>query len=241
MNTGTLYCIGVGPGDSELLTVKSVRIIGRCRDIFVPASRPGTTGVALTIAKPYVTDEHVIHEILFPMEVDKVLLKQHWDHAASKIAEHLRQGKDGCFLTLGDPLLYSTSIYLVRSLKALLPDAAIEMIPGIPAMCAVASLTQFPLGEAKQPVVIIPTSDNLDTIREAVRFRGTVVLMKVGARLQPILRLLDELDVLDRCVFVAHAGMDNQHIETDCRKLLDTHEETGYLSTILINAAEVMP
>lgn len=241
MSNGTLYCIGVGPGDSELLTVKGVRIIKGCRDIFVPAARPGVTGVARTIVQPYFTDEHVIHEVFFPMEVDKKLLTKHWDQAADVIAEHLRQGNDCCFLTLGDPLLYSTNIYLVRSLKAILPDVAVEIVPGIPAMCAVASLTQFPLGEAKQPVVIIPTSDNLDTVREAVRFRGTVVLMKVGARLQPILRLLDELNVLDRCVFVAHAGMDNQHIESNCRNLLNAPAEMGYLSTILIHAAEEMP
>ena len=150
----------------------------------------------------------------------------------------MRTGEDACFLTLGDPLLYSTYIYLLRELKAVLPGAKVVTVPGVTAFSAAAALTDFPVGEQKEPVTVIPTADDPEDVRRALAGRGTVILMKVGKRLKDILHLLEEAGLMERSVFVSHAGMENERIETDLRRLRAEDPEAGYLSIILVHAGE---
>jgi precorrin-2/cobalt-factor-2 C20-methyltransferase len=103
------------------------------------------------------------------------------------------------------------------------------------AFAAAAALTNFPLGEGKEIVSIIPTADDLSSVRRALATGGTVVLMKIGARLQSVLDLLEEHAALDRAVFVARAGLDGQYLETDLRKLRGTEPKAGYLSVVLVH------
>ena len=238
MPTGTFYGIGVGPGDPELLTLKAAAVLARCRHVFVPKAKMSADSVALQIAKQHLGKDAVIHELLFPMLTDREELSRHWSDAAAQIAPVLQASEDACFLTLGDPLLYSTYIYLLRELKQQLPDANTITVPGITAFCAVAALTQFPIGEGKQPVTIVPTDDDLEPVRRATETGGTVVLMKIGDRLQDILKLLDETGLIERAVFVARAGQEGQQIETDLRKLKQADAKAGYLSIILVHATE---
>ena len=102
-------------------------------------------------------------------------------------SRRLAAGEDCCFLTLGDALLYSTYIYLLRELRAIGPAVTIVTVPGVTAFSAAAALTNFPVGQGKQPVTIVPASDDLDAIRPALDRGGTVVLMKIGRRLQQVL------------------------------------------------------
>jgi precorrin-2/cobalt-factor-2 C20-methyltransferase len=134
-------------------------------------------------------------------------------------------------------MLYSTYIYCIRALRRHLPEAEIVTIPGVTSFSAAAAAAGFPIGEGKNPVTIIPTADDLEDVRSALRGKGTVILMKVGSRLGSIIELLKEADVLEESVFVSHAGMDNQRIETDLAGL-DTTGEAGYLSIILTRSRE---
>lgn len=236
MSTGTFYGIGVGPGDPELITVKGARLIAACGCVVVPKSRMKKESIALTIAKRYISEGAQIVEQVYPMTADKALLLEKWSEAAAEVLNHLRQPQDVCFLTLGDPLFYSTHIYLLRCLKELDPELRTITVPGIMAMGAASAITDFPLGEAKNTVTVVPTADGLAATRRAIEGGGNVVLMKVGDRLQPILALLEELDVIDRAVFVAKAGQDDEVVVTDLRSLKLSDPRTGYLSIILINA-----
>lgn len=236
MTLGKLYGIGVGPGDPELLTIKAVNVLRRVRYVFAPLSAPGSDSVALTIARQYVGEQTVVEQVAFPMVTDRATLMSRWDAAAQKVLSVLEQGDDACFLTLGDPLLYSTYIYLLRSLRRRLPELCVETVPGITAFSAVAALTEFPIGEGKQPVRIVPTADDLTAVQQALAAGGTVVLMKIGRRLNAILKLLTEADLIERAVLVARAGMSGQRIETDLRNLKEEDSEVGYLAVILVNA-----
>jgi precorrin-2/cobalt-factor-2 C20-methyltransferase len=150
----------------------------------------------------------------------------------------LKSGEDACFLTLGDPLLYSTYIYLLRELKALWPEAGVVTVPGITAFSAAAALAGFPVGEKKETVTIIPTADNLEDVRRVLSGGGTVILMKIGQRLREVLNLLEEAKVIDRSVFVSHAGMENERVESNLRRLRGEDPQAGYLSIILAHAEE---
>lgn len=233
MKHGTLYGIGIGPGDPDLITVKGVNALKKCVHVFVPKNKRSSESIALDIARKHIRPDAVIHELVFPMITDRDQLNHHWDESAKQVFEVLKIGRDVCFLTLGDALLYSTYIYLVRALNRSFPGIEIVTIPGITAFSAAAALTDFPLGEAKNPIVIVPTADNLDDVRRALNMNATVVLMKIGKRLKQIIELLDETGAVERSVLVARAGQPNQKIETDLMQLKD-NLEIGYLSIILV-------
>jgi len=241
MKTGILYGIGVGPGDPDLLTVKASRLLAESKHVFVPKARKGAESLAFTIAQKHINPEAEIHEVLFPMTTDRDELEAHWENSARVIGEVLETGSDVCFLTIGDAFLYSTYIYMLRALRRKIPDLQVVTVPGITAFSAAAALAEFPVGQAKEPVTIIPTADDLEEVRQAVARGGTVILMKIGKRLGGILDILENAGALSRSVFVSHAGMDNQRIETDLSKLRGENTDTGYMSIILVRIKSEKP
>ena len=236
MTTGTLYGIGVGPGDPEWMTVKAARILLVCRHVYVPKSQAAAESIALDIARCYLKPDAAVHELTFPMTADECVLRQCWREAACEVRQTLAAGDDCCFLTLGDALLYSTYIYLIGELRAIDPDTKIVTIPGITAMSAAAAATGFPIGQGKQLVTIVPAADDMSQFTAALDRGGTVVLMKIGRRLETVLAELESRNLLDRAVFVSHAGMAQQRVETDLRRLSGLPEQTGYLSILLVDA-----
>jgi precorrin-2/cobalt-factor-2 C20-methyltransferase len=236
MNKGTFYGIGIGPGDPDLITAKGVAILGVCPHIFVPKASDKAESLALTVARKHIGPSARIHEIVFPMTSDRTELDSKWEAAANAVADVLETGADACFLTLGDTFLYSTYIYLLRALRNRIPGLNVVTVPGITSFSAAAAIAEFPVGEAKKPVTIVPTADDLDEVRRAVSSDGAVILMKIGKRLGRILSVLEELDALDRSVFLSHVGMENQRVETDLSALKGASSEAGYLSIILVRA-----
>jgi precorrin-2/cobalt-factor-2 C20-methyltransferase len=168
------------------------------------------------------------------MTADTGVLRQCWQQAAGEVHAILSRGEDCCFLTLGDALLYSTYIYLLRELVAIDPAVRIVTVPGITAMSVAAALANRPVGEGKQVVTIVPASDDFAQFTEALDRGGTVVLMKIGRRLERVLDALEARGLLDQAVFVSHAGMAQQRVETDVRRLRGLPEEAGYLSIMIV-------
>lgn len=236
MKLGTLYGIGVGPGDSEWITVKAARILGTCRHVCVPKSREASDSVALEIARGYLHREAIVHELSFPMSTDEAILADSWRQAARQVHAILREGEDCCFLTLGDAMLYSTYIYLLREIRAICPELNVVTVPGITAFSAAAALTGFPIGQAKQLVTIVPASDDLGPFTAALERGGTVVLMKIGSRLEEVLDVLEAKGLLEHAAFVSRAGMPQQHVEVDLRRLRGAPQQTGYLSILIVQA-----
>jgi precorrin-2/cobalt-factor-2 C20-methyltransferase len=163
-------------------------------------------------------------------------LNPRWQESAAEVATVLRGGSDACFLTLGDPLLYSTYIYLLRALRGELPELSVVTVPGITSFCAAAALTNFTLGEGKAPVTVVPAADDLTAVREALGGGGTVVLMKIGDRLADVLDVLKEQGIIERAVLVSRAGQKGQRVVTDLRTLQPEDARAGYLSVILVHA-----
>ena len=235
MSYGNFYGIGVGPGDPELITVKGMKILSRCKRVFVPKARIKSESIAQKVASAYIREDAEIREVLFPMVEDKEVLRKHWADSAAKILKALSSGEDACFLTLGDALLYSTYIYLVRALRDKAPQLNISTVPGITAFSAAAALTNFSIGESRNPVTIIPMSDDLDQLDQSLNGNGTIVLMKVGKRLPDIIPILERKNLLSSSVFVARAGLEGEKIVTDLNTIQDVDAKTGYLSIILVD------
>ena len=110
--TGVFYGVGVGPGDPELLTVKAVKVIQAADVIIAPQTEKKEDSTALTIAKPFLKEDVTIVKMVFPMVFNRTALSAAWEDNKNTILELLAAGKKVIFLTLGDPMFYSTYIYV---------------------------------------------------------------------------------------------------------------------------------
>ncbi len=238
---GKFYGLGIGPGDPKLVTVRAAEILGSCPNLFVPKSRQSRDSLALEIVHPYITPRTVVRELVFPMTKDPGQLDASWQKSAREVVDVLGRGEDACFITLGDAFLYSTYIYLARAVRAALPEVEIKTVAGVTSFSAAAALTSFPVGEGADKIAILPVSDNVGQLRPVLEQFETVVLMKVAKNLPKILDLLSELSLTDNAVFVAKAGQEGEHIETDILKLRSEDAKVGYLATILVNTKRPRP
>ncbi len=239
MTPGKLFIVGVGPGDPELLTLKAVRVLRESPHVFVPVSRLTKETWLRDVVACHGGAECCVHEVSFSVAADRQARTDHWQQTASGIVDLLRGGHDVAFVTLGDPQLYSTSLYLIRALRKQFPGVLLEIVPGVSSVSHAAALTRFALGEGHLPVTILPSVTALDNVRSALKAGGTLVLMKIGKHLQAIIDLLDDYKLLDDAVFIARAGLPGQHVETDLRQLRGAAAETGNLAVILIHTEGV--
>jgi len=238
VRTGTLYGIGVGPGDPELITVKGAAILARCRHVFVPKSKIMESEV-LSITKRYLGRGACIHELQFPMTADQDEQSACWKENAPSVTKVLALGEDACFITAGDILFYSTFIYLMREVREILPTVSIIAVPGVTAFSAAASVLSFPIGQGREPVTIIPVSaEDPAAVREALTKKSTVILMKIGRRLPDILDIIEAAGLIEDSAFISRAGMEGERVETDLKKLRILNPEAGHLSIILVHAGK---
>jgi precorrin-2/cobalt-factor-2 C20-methyltransferase len=214
--------------------VKGATVLSASRWVFVPKARIKSQSLARQIAEKYLSGDARVEELVFPMSKDPGILEESWGRSVTPVANVLKEGHDACFLTLGDPMLYSTYIYLVRALKKEIPGLETRTVPGVPAFCAAAAQTSFPVGEGTGRVEIIPVSDNVEGLRRALDSFDTLVLMKVAKQLPAILDMLEERGLTDKAVFVSRAGQEGEKIITDLRTLRGENSQTGYLSVILL-------
>lgn len=231
---GTFYAVGVGPGNPELLTLKAARVLQECNAIYVPTSRLSRQNHVADIAAAYATAECEVVPVTFSLADHATGRRQHWHGSAQEIADRLQGGQNVALVTLGDALLYSTCIYLLRALYEVFPQAKVETVPGISAVSAAAALTRCALGEGEEPFTIIPAANNLQKLKELVTNGSGVAIMKIGHRLPQLIELLDQCKALERSVFVARAGLPEERIETDLNKLRDAPEGAGNLAVILV-------
>jgi precorrin-2/cobalt-factor-2 C20-methyltransferase len=235
MKIGIFYAVGVGPGEPELLTLKAVRLLSESRYLYVPFSRMTTQTWVCDAVQQYARQDAVVSDVSFSLGQDSDERKRHWSATAAQIIEQLKNGEDVVFVTLGDPLLYSTAIYLIRALREQWQDVSIDVVPGVSAYSHCAALTGFSLGEGTKPVTIIPTITAMADLQSAIERGGTLALMKIGRHLQDIIDLLDDNNLLDQAVFVARAGLPDQRVEPDLRVLRGADAAAGNLAIILIH------
>lgn len=229
----TVYAVGVGPGDPELLTRKAERVLRQADVILAPVSSPGEASVALDTVREFLDEgrqEVIIHQ--FPMTSDKERLIPAWQAAVDLIATRAAAGKDVAFITIGDPLLYSTFIYLLRIFRESYPQIAIEIVPGISSINTSAAVAGIPLAEADERIAIIPATAGMDKVVDALVHYETVVLLKVKPVFGDILEVLRQMGRERNAVFVERVGSSRQ-------KVLSTLDEMAahtpdYLSLMII-------
>jgi len=226
---GTFYGIGVGPGDPELLTVKAIKAIEAADVLIAPKTEKKDGSVALEIARPHLKKDIEIVYQVFPMVKDFAEDPGAWEANKAEILALLHAGKNVAFLTLGDPMFFSTYIYVFRLLEH--EDVDIVTVPGVPAFAAIGSQIGRPIAEGHDVLAIIPATADKERLEEIMAVAGSAVIMKVYHNSAEIIDLLRRNHMAKDAVLVSRAGLDGERIIYDLEAHAD--EKLNYLSTIL--------
>ena len=230
--TGKFYGVGVGPGDPELMTVKAVNAIKNADIIIAPKTEKKEGSVALTIAQPYIEGAEIVFQT-FPMVRNFEESKEIFVENTNQILEFLREGKNVAFLTLGDPMFFSTYIYIFDLLKD--SGADITTIAGVPAFLAIASHIDKPAAYGNDIMTVIPATAPKEKIVDALKVSDSAVLMKVYKNFSEVVELLDSADMLDAAILISRYGLDDSKIFGNLRE--HKADKLNYLSTILTRRA----
>lgn len=228
-----IYAVGVGPGDPELLTRKAERIIRQCPVICAPTGAADAASYALSIVEHLLdrSSQEVITRV-FPMMKKGPELEAAWEEVASEVIERIDNGQDVAFITIGDPCLYSTFLYIYRIIRRKRADIHVEIIPGISSINAAAAAAGIPLGIAGERIAILPATYEDEELKKTLSEFDTIVLMKVSRVFERVYRLLVEMGLDKSSVFVRRVGSAQQEVIFDLSTLAG--RELDYLSMLIV-------
>jgi precorrin-2/cobalt-factor-2 C20-methyltransferase len=229
----TFWGIGVGPGPRGLLPVAAVEVLTQAAVVYLPRARSAELSIARQCLDGLMIPAARLREIEFTMDPDRNVLREHYGTLAAQIAVELEAGRDVAYLTLGDPMTYSTYGYTLMALKDRLPAVRTRTLPGITSFAATAAAFNWPLGEGKERVLILPCPDDASSLQRDIETHDVVVLMKIGKRLAMVLEVLRDMGISQHCVLASRIGLPNETLCDDLNSLSDV-ASLGYLSTMLI-------
>ncbi len=227
--SGKLYGIGVGPGDPELLTLKAVRILKEADVLAAPGNKKEDS-VAWQIAAQALPEiaEKPFLPVNMPMTKDPAALEASHEAGARRVAEVLEKGKTVAFLTLGDPCVYATYLYIHKRIRRM--GCAAQIVSGVPSFCAAAAKLDTSLAEKDEMLHVIPASY---PVEDALALPGTKVLMKAGRQMRQVKEAL--LRAHAQAVMAENCGMPEERFYFGAENIPD---EAGYYSLIIVHDRE---
>lgn len=228
---GILYGIGVGPGDPDCLTLGAVRKIEESDLLLLPQEKEKCYAYRIVKQAAAVAEKETI-VLSFPMTKDQNALEQVMEENAKIVCDLLKQGKRLAFLTIGDPAVYATYMYLQRRVRELGGKA--QMISGVPSFCAVAAKLGISLGEQEEEVHVIPASYE---ISHATAYRGTRIYMKAGRKLENLCEMLareqeerEKQGEMLQVYAVSDCGLAGEKVMYGLEEL----KHSGYLTVVIV-------
>lgn len=235
-----IHAVGVGPGDPELLTLKGARLIRDAQVVVVPVGRADAASHALSIAEGNLDpSRQEIFPLVFPMTKDRTSLETAWGEAARRVLDQWRSGKRIVILTIGDPMLYSTTLHLCRSMTVLEPGIQIRYVPGVSSITASAARGGLPLGTGDERCAILPgdvTDEELETLCGSFE---TLVFMKVSRRLEKVISGIRRLWPAATLLLASRVGTGAEMVSLHPEELGD--EQVEYLSTLIVRRSPFFP
>ncbi|MEP1207320.1 MAG: precorrin-2 C(20)-methyltransferase [Rhizobiaceae bacterium] len=225
--TGTLYGIGVGPGDPELLTLKAHRLLTAARVVAYPAPDSGDS-FARSIVASYLTPAQQEIPIVVPMRVERFPAKSVYDQATKEIASHLDSGENVVVLCEGDPFFYGSFMYLFERLAE---DYDCEVVPGVSSMMASSAAFGRPLAARNDVLTVVPSPLDDARIMQHLEASDALCFIKVGRHLDRVRGLIEQAGLLGQAAYLERATLPNQKISP----LADVKDAAApYFSMILI-------
>ena len=225
--TGTLFGLGVGPGDPELMTLKAVRILERAPVVAYPAPNDGESSARI-IAAPFIPAGRIEIAIRVPMRPGTVPAGI-YDSAADDIAAHLEAWRDVAVLCEGDPFFYGSYIYLHERLAHRFPTV---VVPGVSSLMACAAAAGRPLVRRDETLIVLPATLPDAALQARLVGADAAAILKVGRHLPRLRALLERAGKSGRAVYVEHASRADERVEPLGRQA----EPAPYFSMILVPA-----
>lgn len=232
MATGTLFGVGVGPGDPKLMTIRAGEVIRDADVLAFPVNQAGESR-ARAIAAPIISGNAEELPVHIPMQTDPAPAQAAYDEAATKIASHLDAGKNVAWLCVGDPMFYGTFMYLVARLESTYP---VEVVPGVTSLTACAAQTNHALAGRNDILSVIPATLGEDDLVSAIKRADAAVIIKVGRHVAKVRRVLDGLGLSSHATILEGATSTEESISS----LADiSADDQSYFSTILVRQEAV--
>lgn len=231
VSKGTLYGVGVGPGDPDLLTIKAAATLGKVDRIFASSSSKNGFSLAESIARPHMRNDIHVERLGFPMTHDQGALQVAWEANAATVLQYLDLGEDVALITLGDPLLYSTFGYILQTIRRLRPEQPVEIIPGITSFQQAAAATGTILAESGEVLQIVPGIVSDEALRSHLECAENTVILKAYKNFSIIRQTLQQAGLDKGSLFVSRLGLEGERICTD---LAQAPESPHYLSLVLV-------
>jgi precorrin-2/cobalt-factor-2 C20-methyltransferase len=226
VSEGTLYLVGVGPGDPELLTLRAVRVLRNVHVIAYPSTGEDAA-FAREIASQYILPGAILMPVTIPMIVERGPAQAAYDAAADDIAAHLRAGRSAAWLCEGDPLFYGSAMYVLARLGG---PARVEVVPGVTSLTAAAAAIARPLAARNEILKVLPAPLPDEMLRPELLATPAAAIIKVGRHFDRIRDLLRDTGHAANAVVVEHATTLRQRI-TPLEGF--RYGERPYFSTIL--------
>ena len=223
----TIWGLGIGPGDPDLITLKALKIL-QTADVIAYPALDGGESLVRSIAEPHLIANQEEIKISIPMLNDRYPAKGIYDAAALKISMAVEAEKSVAILCEGDPFFYGSFMYLFVRLAE---KHLVEVVPGVTSLAACSSALGLPLAARNDIVSVIPGPLNEKALEEKLRATNVAAIIKVGRHLGKIKRVLRKIGVIDNAHYIERATMDNQTI----RRLSELEEDSApYFSMIIV-------
>lgn len=224
--SGTLYGVGLGPGDPDLITLKAARLIGSATTIAYPTLAGGDS-FARSIASDLIREGAREIRMDVPMTTARAPAQKAYDQGATEISEALSSGEDVICLCEGDPFFYGSFMYLFARLAKRFD---VEVIPGVTSVTACAAEARMPLAARNERLTILPGPLPEEELRSRIDGAESVAIMKVGRHLPKIRSVLEELQLIDQATYIERASLPEQKV----LPLRDAPQTAPYFSMILL-------
>lgn len=241
---GKLYAVGVGTGDSELLTLKAARLLQSADVIAIPEKTKGAAdSFAWQIVSGALDESQLPGErcyLHFPMSRDPAVNVPAWQAAAQTLFQHLSLGRSVVFITEGDPSVFSTWAYLQEELSELAPSLPIEVVPGVTSITAVPAATQIPLADGQERFCVVPATYGIGCLERLVDEFDTIMLIKVGRVVAQLKEKLNKLGLADCAIYVSHASCPQQEVYECLDRVPDEHRYFAMVQLSIRNRKGVL-
>ncbi len=232
--TGQFICVGVGPGDPDLITLKAAKYIEQADVISYIANEQGHSQakfIARDVLKHSEQQEHI--PVIMPMCDDRTIANQVYDEAALTIKIAVESGKRVVFLCEGDPLFFGSFTYLLERLQKCV---TCEVVPGISSVHAASAALKLPLTLLKESFAVVSGRHSLEKIQDTLIHYDSVVIMKAGKSRERILKALVATQRSDDAQYLEYIGRENEAIYSDVGRL--SNEVGPYFSLFVVTRKE---
>ena len=206
--SGTLYGLGVGPGDPELITVKALRLLEAATVVAYPAPETGES-LARRIVAPLLPGGQVEVAIRMPMVAARFPAQEVYDRAAVELGGHLEAGRDVAVLCEGDPFFYGSFLYLFARMAERFP---VEVVPGVSSLTACAAVLGAPLASRNDVLSVVPAPLEAAELKVRLAACDAAAVIKVGRHFAKVRGVLDDLGLAEAARYVEHATMRSQRV-----------------------------